>query len=180
MAPKTTPDGPTVQILQDQLPIVGDNLLDLQLFRPGTGSRPLLALLEWETPSGEQQQVEHRLQVPQGRLVRYALPYRLTEAGIHRAALRLYDPAIDTLIHAVEALRLVARPAWELLSDRSYYTVEDAIRFRLRCNRRADAIIPVTVELQRGDEGVRSRGSKHDRTAGRWVLCGRRLAHRAL
>ena len=152
MAPKTTPDGPTVQIIQEQLPIVGDNLLDLQLFRPGTGSRLLLALLEWETPSGEQHKVEQRLQVPEGRLVRYALPYRLAEAGIHRAALRLYDPEIDTLIHAVEELRLFARPAWELSGDRSYYTAEDEIRFRLRRNRRADTIIPATVELQRGGE----------------------------
>ena len=152
MAPKTTPDAPTVQIIQEQLPIVGDNLLDLQLFRPGTGSRLLLARLEWETPSGEQHKVEHRLQVPQGRLVRYALPYRLAEAGIHRAALRLYDPEIDTPIHAVEELRLFARPAWELSGDRSYYTVEDEIRFRLRRNRRADTTIRATVELQRGGE----------------------------
>ena len=151
MTPKTTPDGPTVQIIQEQLPIVGDNLLDLQLFRPGTGSRLLLALLEWETPSGEQHKAEHRLQVPQGRIVRYALPYRLAEAGIHRAALRLYDPERDTTIHAVEELRLFARPAWELSGDRSYYTVEDEIRFRLRRNRRADTTIPVTVELQRGE-----------------------------
>jgi len=119
MAPKTTPDVPTVQIIQEQLPIVGDNLLDLQLFRPGTGSHLLLALLEWETPSGEQGKVEHRLQVPQGRLVRYALPYRLVEAGIHRATLRLYDPQLDTPIHVAEALRLFARPAWELSGDRS-------------------------------------------------------------
>ncbi len=152
MAPKATPDVPTVQIIQEQLPIVGDNLLDLQLFRPGTGSRLLIALLEWETPSGEQRKVEHRLQVPQERLVRYALPYRLTEAGIHRAALRLYDPEIDTPIHVVEELRLFARPAWELSGDRSYYTVEDEIRFRLRRNRRADTTIPATVELQRGGE----------------------------
>ena len=152
MTPKTTPDGPTVQIIQEQQPIVGDNLLDLQLFRPGTGSRLLLALLEWETPSGEQHKVEHRLQVLQGRLVHYALPYRLAEAGIHRAALRLYDPERDTTIHAVEELRLFARPAWELAGDRSYYTVEDEIRFRLRRNRRADTTIPVAVELQRGGE----------------------------
>ena len=152
MAPNTTPDVPTVQIIQEQLPIVGDNLLDLQLFRPGTGSRLLLALLEWETPSGEQHKVEHRLQVPQGRIVRYALPYRLAEAGIHRAALRLYDPEIDTPIHAIEELHLFARPAWELSGDRSYYTVEDEIRFRLRRNRWADTTIPVTVELQRGGE----------------------------
>ena len=152
MAPKTTPDGPTVQIIQEQLPIVGDNLLDLQLFKPGTDSLLLLALLEWETPSGEQHKVEHRLQVPQGRLVSYALPYRLAEAGIHRASLQLYDPEIDTPIHAVEELRLFARPAWELSGDRSYYTVEDEIRFRLRRNRRTDTTIPVTVELQRGDE----------------------------
>ncbi len=150
MAPKTTPDVPTVQITQEQLPIVGDNLLDLQLFRPGTGSRHLLARLTWETPSGAQRKVEHRLQVPQGRLVRYALPYRLAEAGIHRAALRLYDPERDTTIHVVEALRLFARPAWELSGDRSYYTVEDEIRFRLRRNRRADTTVPVTVELRRG------------------------------
>ncbi len=152
MAPKTTPEVPTVQIIQEQLPVVGDNLLDLQLFRPGSGSRLLIALLEWESPSGEQREVEHRLQVPQGRLVRYALPYRLKEAGIHRAALRLYDPELDTPIHAVEELRLFARPAWELSGDRSYYTVEDEIRFRLRRNRRGDTTIPATVELRRGVE----------------------------
>ncbi len=152
MAPKTTPEVPTAQIIQEQLPLVGDNLLDLQLFRPGTGSRLLIALLEWETPSGEHREVEHRLQVPQGRLVRYALPYRLEEAGIHRAALRLYDPERDTLIHAVEELRLFARPAWELSGDRSYYTVEYEIRFRLRRNRHGDTTIPVTVELRRGVE----------------------------
>ena len=152
MAPKTTPDVPTVQIIQEQVPVVGDNLLDLQLFRPGTGSRLLTARLEWETPSGEQREVEHRLQVPQGRLVRYALPYRLEEAGMHRAALRLYDPERDAPIHAVEALRLFARPAWELLGDRSYYTVENEIRFRLRRNRRSDMAIPAIVELRRGVE----------------------------
>ena len=152
MAPKTTPDAPTVQIIQEQLPVVGDNLLDLQLFRPGTGSRLLTARLEWETPAGEQRTVEHRLQVPQGRLVRYALPYRLEEVGIHRAALRLYDPELGTPIHTVEDLRLFARPAWELLGDRSYYTVENEIRFRLRRNRRGDTTIPVTVELRRGVE----------------------------
>ena len=143
---------PTVQIIQEQVPVVGDNLLDLQLFRPGTGSRLLVALMEWETPAGEQREVEHRLQVPQGRLVRYALPYRLEEAGIHRASLRLYDSERDTTIHAVEQLRLFARPAWELSGDRSYYTVEDEIRFRLRRNRRDDMAIPVTVELRRGIE----------------------------
>ena len=152
MAPKTTPEVPTVQIIQEQLPIVGDNLLDLQLFRPGSGSRLLIARLEWETPAGEQREVEHRLQVPQGRLVRYELPYRLEEAGIHRAALRLYDQELGTLIHVVEELRLFARPAWELSGDRSYYTVEDEIRFRLRRNRRGDMAIPVTVELRRGVE----------------------------
>ena len=152
MAPKTTPAVPTVQVIQEQLPVVGDNLLDLQLFRPGTGSRLLIARLAWETPSGKQREVEHRLQVPPGRLVRYALPYRLAEVGIHRAALRLYDPERDTTIHAVEELRLFARPAWELSADRSYYTVEDEIRFRLRRNRRSDTTIPVTVELRRGVE----------------------------
>ena len=152
MAPKTTPEVPTVQIIQEQLPIVGDNLLDLQLFRPGSGSRLLIARLEWETPAGEQREVEHRLQVPQGRLVRYELPYRLEEAGIHRAALRLYDQELGTPIHVVEELRLFARPAWELSGDRSYYTVEDEIRFRLRRNRRDDMAIPATVELRRGVE----------------------------
>ena len=152
MAPKTTPAVPTVQIIQEQLPVVGDNLLDLQLFKPGNGSRLLIARLEWETPSGQQREVEHRLQVPQGRLVRYALPYRLEEIGRHRAALRLYDPERDTTIHAVEDLRLFARPAWELSADRSYYTVEDEIRFRLRRNRRSDTPIPATIELRRGGE----------------------------
>lgn len=152
MAPKTTPEGPTAQIIQQQPPVVGDNLLDLQLFRPGTGSRLLLALLEWETPSGEYREVEHPLQVPQGRLVRYALPYRLEEPGIHRASLRLYDQERGTPIYAVEELRLFARPAWELSADRSYYTVEDEIRFRLRCNRHSDIAIPATVELRRGGE----------------------------
>ena len=152
MAPKTTPAVPTVQIIQEQLPVVGDNLLDLQLFKPGNGSRLLIARLEWETPSGQQREVEHRLQVPQGRLVSYALPYRLEEIGRHRAALRLYDPERDTTIHAVENLRLFARPAWELLADRSYYTVEDEIRFRLQRNRRGDTIIRVAVELRRGGE----------------------------
>ena len=122
------------------------------MFRPGTGSRLLLALLEWETPAGEQREVEHQLQVPQGRLVRYALPYRLEEPGLHRASLRLYDPERSTFIHAVEELRLFARPAWELSGDRSYYTVEDEIRFRLRRNRRGDMAIPVMVELRRGVE----------------------------
>ena len=150
MTPKTTPDQPTVQVIQQQPPVVGDNLLDLQLFRPGTGSRLLIALLEWETPAGEHRDVEHRLQVPQGRLVRYALPYRLEEPGIHRAALRLYDPERDMAIHAVEELRLFARPAWELSGDRSYYTVEDEIRFRLRRNGRSDVAVPATVELRRG------------------------------
>ena len=152
MAPKTTPEVPTVQVIQEQPPVVGDNLLDLQLFRPGTGSRRLLALLEWETPSGEWHEVEHQLQVPQGRLVRFALPYWLEEVGIHRAALRLYDQERGTPIHAVEELRLFVRPAWELSADRSYYTVEDEIRFRLRRNRRGDTTIPATVELRRGVE----------------------------
>ena len=152
IAPKTTPDVPTVQIIQEQLPVVGDNLLDLQLFRPGTGSRLLIALMEWETPAGNQRGVEHRLQVPQGRLVRYALPYRLEEAGIHRAALRLYDPERDTSIYVAKELRLFARPAWELSGDRSYYTVEDEIRFRLRRNRHGDTTISATVELRRGVE----------------------------
>ena len=57
MAPKTTPAVPTVQIIQEQLPVVGDNLLALQLFRPGTGSHLLIALMEWETPSGAQRKV---------------------------------------------------------------------------------------------------------------------------
>lgn len=152
MAPKTTPEVPTVQIIQEQVPVVGDNLLNLQLFRPGTGSRLLTARLEWETPTGEQREVEHRLQVPQGRLVHYALPYRLEEAGIHRAALRLYDPERDAPIHAVEELRLFARPAWELSGDRSYYTAEDEIRFRLRRNRPSNMAISVAVELRRGVE----------------------------
>lgn len=152
MAPKTTPGVPTVQIIQEQLPVVGDNLLDLQLFRPGTGSLLLIAVLEWETPSGAQHAAEHRLQVPRGRLVRYALPYRLEEVGIHRASLRLYDPERDAPIHAAEELRLLARPAWELSGDLSYYTVEDAIRFRLRRNRPGDTTIPATVELRRGIE----------------------------
>ncbi len=151
MAPKTTPGVPTVQIIQEQLPVVGDNLLDLQLFRPGTGSHVLLAALEWETPAGVQRTDEHRLQVPRGRLVRYALPYRLEEAGVHRASLRLRDPARDAPIHEAE-WRLLARPAWEFSADRSYYTVEDAIRFRLRRNRHGHTPIPATVELRRGIE----------------------------
>ena len=152
MAPKTTPAVPTVQIIQEQLPVVGDNLLALQLFRPGTGSHLLIALMEWETPSGAQRKVEHQLQVPQGRLVRYSLPYRLEEAGMHRASLRLYDPERGTSIHEVEELRLFTRPAWELSGDRSYYTVEDEIRFRLRRNRRSEMAVRVAVALRRGVE----------------------------
>ena len=152
MAPKTTPGVPTVQIIQEQLPVVGDNLLDLQLFRPGTGSHVLLASLEWETPSGAQRTDEHRLQVPRGRLVRYALPYRLEEVGVHRVSLRLDDPARDAPIHEAEEWRLLARPAWEFSADRSYYTVEDAIRFRLRRNRHGHTPILATVELRRGIE----------------------------
>ena len=129
------PLAPTVEVIQEESPVEGENFLGLRLFRPGTGSRPLLVSLEWEAPSGRRNKVEHRLQVPGGIPGRYALPYRLQEAGMHRAVLRLYDLELGTQVHAVEDLLLFARPAWELTADRSYYTREGQIRFRLQCNR---------------------------------------------
>jgi hypothetical protein len=108
--------------------------------------------LEWEAPSGRRNKVEHRLQVPGGIPGRYALPYRLQEAGMHRAVLRLYDLERGTQIHAIEDLRLFARPAWELTADRSYYTREGQIRFRLQCNRPDFAPIHAIVALRRGAE----------------------------
>lgn len=146
------PLAPTVEVFQAELPVEGENLLGLRLFRPGTGSHPLLASLEWEAPSGKRDTVEHRLQVPGGIPGRYALPYRLQEAGMHRAVLRLYDLERGRQVHAVEDLRLYARPAWELSADRSYYTNEGQIRFRLRRNIRDRIPIRATVELRRGNE----------------------------
>ena len=146
------PLAPTVEVIQGESPVEGENFLGLRLFRPGTGSRPLLVSLEWEAPSGRRNKVEHRLQVPGGIPGRYALPYRLQEAGMHRAVLRLYDLERGTQIHAIEDLRLFARPAWELTADRSYYTREGQIRFRLQCNRPDFAPIHAIVALRRGAE----------------------------
>ena len=146
------PLAPTVEVIQEESPVEGENFLGLRLFRPGTGSRPLLVSLEWEAPSGRRNKVEHRLQVPGGIPGRYALPYRLQEAGMHRAVLRLYDLELGTQVHAVEDLLLFARPAWELTADRSYYTREGQIRFRLQCNRPDFAPIHAIVALRRGAE----------------------------
>ena len=146
------PLAPTVEVIQEESPVEGENFLGLRLFRPGTGSRPLLVSLEWEAPSGRRNKVEHRLQVPGGIPGRYALPYRLQEAGMHRAVLRLYDLERGTQIHAIEDLRLFVRPAWELTADRSYYTREGQIRFRLQCNRPDFAPIHAIVALRRGAE----------------------------
>ncbi|MBT7551841.1 MAG: hypothetical protein HN611_24525, partial [Gemmatimonadetes bacterium] len=143
---------PTVEVIQEESPVEGENFLGLRLFRPGTGSRPLLVSLEWEAPSGRRNKVEHRLQVPGGIPGRYALPYRLQEAGMHRAVLRLYDLELGTQVHAVEDLLLFARPAWELTADRSYYTREGQIRFRLQCNRPDFAPIHAIVALRNGAE----------------------------
>ena len=151
---KSAPAAPTVEVFFAAPPVVGDNLLGLRLFQPGRGARPLLAVLEWEAPSGGQHRVEHRLQVPAGLPGRYALPYRLAEAGMHRVTLRLYDAARGVQVHAHEALPLYARPAWVLTADRSYYTGEGAIRFRLQRNLLEQAPHRVAVELRRGAEVI--------------------------
>jgi len=143
-----------VEILHEELPVVGENLFGLRLFVPGDDLRSLMASLELESPSGQRHQVEHRLQVPGGLRGRYALPYRLDEPGVYRAVLRLYDLDRSIQIHSVEGLHLFARPAWEFVADRSYYTGEDEIRFRLRRNHRSETPTRARVELRRGDEVV--------------------------
>ena len=151
---KSAPAAPTVEVFFAAAPVVGDNLLDLRLFQPGRGARPLSAVLEWETPSGTRHKVEHRLQIIAGLSGRYALPYRLTEAGIHSVTLRLYDVKSGIQVYAHEILPLYARSAWVLTADRSYYTGEGAIRFRLQRNLLDQAPHRVAVELWGGAEVI--------------------------
>ena len=101
-----------------------------------------LALLEWETPSGEWHEVEHQLQVPQGRLVRFAHAVLVGGGGRHTpcgpAAVRSGARVRPFMLS--KSCASLSRPAWELSADRSYYTVEDEIRFG--CDAIAAAIRP--------------------------------------
>ncbi len=146
------PLAPTVEVFQEELPVEGDNFLGLRLLWPGKGVRPLLASLEWEAPSGRRGKVEHRLQVPGAIAGRFTVPYSLQEAGMHRAVLRLYDVEQGIQVHVVEDLLFFARPYWELSADRSYYTKEERIAFRLRRHGHDDIPLRAIVELRRGDE----------------------------
>ena len=151
---KSGPAAPIVEVFFAAAPVVGDNLLDLRIFQSGSGARPLLAVLEWKAPSGTRRKVEHRLQIIAGLSGRYALPYRLTEAGMHSVTLRFYDVKSGIQVYAHEVLPLYARPAWVLTVDRSYYTSESAIRFRLQRNLLDQAPHRVAVELWGGAEVI--------------------------
>jgi len=136
-----------VEVVAEGLPVEGENLLGVRIFSAGSRSRSLVAYLEWTAPSGARLKTEHRLRVPGGMTSRFDLPYRVQEPGIHAASLRLYDLERGDLAHAVEDLRLLVRPRWEVTQDRSYYTGEEFIRFQARLNRAAEEGKSVAVAL---------------------------------
>ena len=138
----------SVEVVEDGLPVQGENQLGVHIFSTSARSRLLVAYLELKGPSGVGLRSEHRLQVPGGVTSRFDLEYRAQEAGVHRLALRFYDLERGVLVHAEEDLRLVVRPRWEFTQDRSYYTDEDQFRFRARLNRADEIGKRVAVELR--------------------------------
>jgi hypothetical protein len=141
-----------VEVLHGEEPVQGDNHLGLRLASPGRRVRLVAVHLEWETPSGQRGSRAQRLRLSGGAPGYFELPYHLEEAGAHRASLRLYDLERGGMVGQVKELPLYARPRWELVQDRSYYTGERQIRFRLRLNRQEQRGRRAAVRLRAGKD----------------------------
>lgn len=136
-----------VEGIEERVPVQGENLLGIRL--SSSTPRVVVARLELTAPSGERVTAERRLQVPAQAGARLEVGYRAPEIGVHTGSLKVRDAVGGALYYAIDDLRLVVRPCWEFTQDRSYYTREEAIRFRARMNRTDLGADRVRVILRR-------------------------------
>ena len=148
---------PTVEVVDLEFgrPVVGENRLDLTIQSKTAG--PLMVLLEGVSPEGVRFRSERDLRVPGSGRGRFELLYGVTVPGLHRTHLRIYDLRNAKIVYQSSEYQVGVLPAWEFTHDRSYYTAEEAIRFRSRLNRADDAAASVTVELGIGDSVIVSK-----------------------
>lgn len=139
-----------VEVFQPARLRLGKDRLELQIFSPGRRARALVAYLELEAPSGKRLGSEAQWQVPGGVASRFELEFRVQEPGLHRADLRIYEPASGDLVFRREDLHLRVWPRLEFTHDRSYYTTEEFMRFRARLHGVEEGVNNLQVEL-RGD-----------------------------
>ncbi len=139
-----------MEVVHKEAPVVGQNHLSLRLSSPSRRPQSLIAYLELVSPGGERFEFEHSSPVMTGDRDLFKIPFEMREAGLYRAALKLYDQQRGELVHAEEDLRLSVRPLWEFSHDRSYYTTEEVLRFRARLNRADKVRRVLAVELRQG------------------------------
>lgn len=148
--------GPPVElelaVFSDARFSVGDNRLGVQVGeRPDAAFRPLLAYLEVEDPSGRRRRTEARWRLAGDAANRLSIEFTALEPGVHRGRLRIYDEDRAQLAFVDNELRLRVWPRYQLVADRSYYTGEGTLHFRLRdLQGAANEVKIIRVEL-RGD-----------------------------
>ena len=133
-------------------PVVGENRLDLTI--QSKHQDPMMVLLEGVSPQGVRFRSERDLRIRDSSGGRFELLYSVTTPGLHRAHLRIYDLRSAKIVYQSDEIQVGVLPAWEFTQDRSYYTSEEAIRFRSRFNRSDDAVISVNVELDNGESTI--------------------------
>ncbi|MEW6751522.1 MAG: hypothetical protein AB1505_11175 [Candidatus Latescibacterota bacterium] len=138
--------------------MLGDNALPVEIVSPAGGTRSMVAYVEVTSPSGGVRRSEHELQVPAGRRSRVALAWRADQPGLHRAAVRLFDVTSGRLVAARTDVRLPVRPRWTFTQDRSYYTREEAVRFRARLHRPGP--VPARLRVELGSPGRAPLGAE--------------------
>lgn len=135
--------------LEFNRPVVGENRLDLTIQSKNQG--PMMVLLEGVSPQGVRFRSERDLRVPSSGRGRFEIVYSVTVPGLHRAHLRIYDLRSAKIVYQSTEYQVGVLPAWEFTHDRSYYSSEEAIRFRSRLNDTGDAATSLIVELDNDD-----------------------------
>ena len=135
-----------VEGLETRAPTVGANQLGLRVLC--RSPLPVQAQLRWVRPGGGRSEDSCRVDVPAGRGC-VDVPYMATMAGVHQLSVRLVDTRNGLLLYRADSLRVVVRPAWEFAPDRSLYTREPVLRWRVRRNRDDLAAARVQVVWQR-------------------------------
>ena len=146
----------------------GQNRLQLELSASGVRHGTLLAYLEIETPSGRRLRSEARWQLPRhmtetgaGVAGRFEVDFQAPEEGMSWGRLRIYDPD-GGLLFVSRRLRFMIWPRLDLTQNRSYYTHEEELEFKVRLN--PGEVPPgmsqdrqLRVELRDGAETVREQ-----------------------
>jgi hypothetical protein len=135
-----------VDRVETRAPTVGVNRLALSVVCPSPLS--LQARLHWVRPGGERSEDSCRVDVAAGR-GSVEVPYTATAVGVHQLSMRLVDPRNGLLLYRADSLRVPVGPAWEFTPDRSLYTREPVLRWRVRLNRDDLAAARVEVFLRR-------------------------------